>query len=108
METVEINGKKYNRSWGWDTRYFGNSDRNPYRQSSKNSPLHILDMSFTAYLMLTWYDELEKDERLLKYAMTYGDALIKLQDADGFFPAWLSQDTKKTLPYLVQPPITST
>ena len=107
MENVEINGKKYNRSKGWNTYYFGNSDRNPYKEQSKESPLHILDMSFTAYLMLTWFDELEKDQRLLTYATKYADALVKLQDTDGFFPAWLSHESNQSLPYLKQSPETS-
>jgi hypothetical protein len=107
MEKVQKDGKTFNRSKGWDTYYFGNSDRNPYVQGAKESPLHILDMSFTAFLMLTWFDELEKDQRLLKYASDYGDALLKLQDNDGFFPAWLSSANHEPLQYLNQSPETS-
>jgi len=92
MEQVEINGKKYNRSKGWDTYYFGNSDRNPYTWDARLSPLHILDMSFTANQMLVWYSELEHDQRLLEYAVTYADALIGIQSSDGFYPAWLTPD----------------
>ena len=68
MHEVEIDGKKYNRSKGWNTYYWGNSNRNPYTWNPKESPYHILDMSWTALLMLRWYDELEKDARLLAYA----------------------------------------
>lgn len=107
MEQVEINGKKYNRSKGWNTYYFGNSNRNPYTFNAKESPLHILDMSFTASLMLSWYNELEKDQRLLDYAKNYADALISIQDSDGFFPAWLDASTFEPLPYLKQSPETS-
>lgn len=64
MHEVEIDGKKYNRSKGWNTYYWGNSNRNPYTWNPKESPYHILDMSWTALLMLRWYDELEKDARL--------------------------------------------
>ena len=60
MHEVEIDGKKYNRSKGWNTYYWGNSNRNPYTWNPKESPYHILDMSWTALLMLRWYDELEK------------------------------------------------
>ncbi|TKG95016.1 hypothetical protein EYV94_09890 [Puteibacter caeruleilacunae] len=107
MEKVEINGKRYNRSKGWDTYYFGNSNRNPYTRDCRKSPLHILDMSCTAYFMLTWYEELEKDDRLLAYAKHYADGLLKYQDAEGFFPAWIYSDTKKPSDVLKQSPETS-
>ena len=109
METVEVNGKKVNKSKGWETYYFGNSNRNPVEKwsSAAKAPLHILDMSWTAYLMLTWYDELEKDERLMAYAKRYADKLLTLQDSSGFFPAWLNNETLKPLPQLKQSPETS-
>ncbi len=34
--------------------------------------------------MLIWYKELEQDERLLKYATDYANALLKIQDPQGF------------------------
>jgi hypothetical protein len=109
METIEVNGKKVSRSKGWETYYFGNSNRNPIEEwrSAEEAPLHILDMSWTAYLMLTWYDELEKDERLKAYAKRYADKLITLQDSTGFFPAWLDIETLEPLPHLKQSPETS-
>lgn len=107
MEQVEINGKKYNRSKGWGTYYFGNSNRNPYTYKAKEAPLHVLDMSFTTSLMLSWYNELEKDERLVTYAKNYADALLKIQDSEGFFPSWLDQNTLEPLPHLKQSPETS-
>ena len=51
MHEVEIDGKKYNRSKGWNTYYWGNSNRNPYTWNPKESPYHILDMSWTALLI---------------------------------------------------------
>ncbi len=107
MEQVTEDGKTYNRSKGWGTHYFGNSDRNPYTGDTKKAPYHILDMSFTASLMLDWYNELEKDPRLLEYATRYGNALINIQRADGFFPAWLSIEDLKPLDKLDQSPETS-
>jgi len=107
MEQVTEDGKIYNRSKGWDTHYFGNSDRNPYTGDTKKAPYHVLDMSFTASLMLDWYNELEKDPRLLIYATTYGNALIKIQRADGFFPAWLSIEDQQPMDKLNQSPETS-
>lgn len=107
MEQLEKSGQKLNRSKGWETAYFGNSNRNPYTWNAKEAPFHILDMSFTAYLMLTWYDELEKDERLLAYAKTYADALVQVQDEKGFFPGWLSLESLEPLSHLNQSPETS-
>lgn len=107
MEDVMINGKKYNRSKGWATKYFANSNRNPYTWNPRESPYHIADMSFTAYWMLVWYKELEKDKRLLKYATNYANALIKIQDNKGFYPAWLSLDDLQPLSHLNQSPETA-
>lgn len=107
MEEVTIDGKPYNRTKGWSTRFFGNSDRNPYIRDAKLAPYHILDMSFTANQMLIWYTDLEKDERLLQYASTYADALLRIQDKSGFFPAWLDLKTLKPLAHLSRSPETS-
>ena len=109
MESVKIKDQTINRSAGWQHYYFGNSNRNPAAawQSAEKAPWHILDMSWTAYLMLTWYDELEKDKRLVQYATRYANKLITLQDADGFFPAWLAIQSKKSLGVLDQSPETS-
>ncbi len=107
METVNKNGRLLHRSKGWDSCYFGNSNRNPYTGDVRQSPFHILDMSYTAYLMLEWYEELEKDERLVQYAKRYADALLRIQRPDGFFPAWLALGSREPLPYLDRSPETS-
>ncbi len=109
MTEMEVQGKKVNRSTGWKNYYFGNSNRNPANawKGAADAPYHILDMSWTAYLMLTWYEELEKDKRLLQYATRYADKLIALQDKEGFFPAWLDLKTKKPLGVLDKSPETS-
>lgn len=104
MQSVEIDGKKYNRSKGWETRYYGNSNRNPYGWDARVSPYHILDMSFTADQMLLWYSELERDKRLLDYSIVYADALIEKQTEDGFFPGWLSLDSLEPMDHLNQSP----
>lgn len=107
MEEIEINGQKYNRSKGWETAYWGNSNRNPVTWDIRKSPFHILDMSWTAYIMLQWYDELEKDKRLLDYSIRYAEALINLQDDKGYFPAWLDTETLAPLSYLAESPESS-
>jgi len=99
MQIVDgATGEKYARSQGWNTRYFGNSNRNPVNPwgDAAKAPYHILDMSWTAYLMLVWNEELEKDQRLVDYAKGYADRLITMQDQRGFFPGWI--DTKSMLP----------
>lgn len=94
MEKVEKDGEVYQKSRGWQTRYLGNSDRNPFGRAIGQAPRHILDMSFTARYMLIWYCELEQDERLLRYALNYADRLLQLQDDRGFFPGWIDDNGK--------------
>ncbi|WP_333864299.1 hypothetical protein [Sphingobacterium sp.] len=98
------NAKKSLRSKGWTDYYWGNSNRNPYTWDARKSPFHILDMSWTALLMLRWYDELEKDTRLLAYAEDYAKSLLEVQSTDGFFPGWLDVETLKPLAHLNESP----
>ncbi|MCD9020714.1 hypothetical protein [Cohnella silvisoli] len=107
MEQVELDGKVYNRSKGWSTLYWGNSDRNPFHLNIREAPLHVLDMSWTALLMLRWHDELERDERLLDYARRYADSLLALQDERGFFPGWIDEKSFKPCGVLDDSPETS-
>lgn len=107
MHQIEIDGEKYNRSKGWDSYYWGNSNRNPYTWNPAESPFHILDMSWTALLMIRWYDELEKDERLIQYAKEYANSLIEIQSEDGFFPGWLDLNSLQPMDHLNKSPETS-
>jgi hypothetical protein len=107
MEEIEVDGKRVRRSKGWETCYWGNSNRNPVTHDTRLSPYHVLDMSWTALLMLRWYEELEKDERLLAYALDYAEALLSKQDLKGYFPAWLDQETLEPLGILDDSPETS-
>ncbi len=107
MERVDVSGRMVNRSKGWDHYFWGNSNRNPFAWDAKLSPYHILDMSWTALLMLRWYTELETDPRLLDYALRYSEALLKLQDEKGYFPAWLDTRTLQPMGILDQSPETS-
>lgn len=109
METVVVDGQTVHRSQGWDTLFWGNSNRNPLHPwgSFKEAPYHVLDMSWTALLMLRWYDELEPDKRLLEYAAEYAETLIQMQDEQGFFPAWLDIETLEPCGILDQSPETS-
>jgi hypothetical protein len=107
MEEVDKDGRKYHRSKGWDTRFWGNSNRNPYTWNPRESPFHILDMSWTALLMLRWYEELEHDERLLRYAEDYAEALLRIQYPDGYFPGWLHLETLEPMYHLNDSPESS-
>ena len=107
MTRVNIAGKDYNRSEGWNTGYWTNSNRSPRERGITDAWFHVLDASWTALLMLRWYEELEADPRLLDYARTYADKLLALQDAQGFFPGWLHPDTLEPTPVMSQSPETS-
>jgi rhamnogalacturonyl hydrolase YesR len=109
MEQVFIDEGNVNRSKGWETAFWGNSNRNPVNpwKSVKEAPYHVLDMSWTALWMLRWYSELEQDERLLAYATRYADRLLQLQDQSGFFPSWLDYHTLKPISMLLDSPETS-
>jgi hypothetical protein len=115
MEEVEVEGKKVKRSKGWDTAFWGNSDRNPINRPAgakrnddvRIAPYHVLDMSWTALNMLRWHAELEADERILEYATSYADELLARQLTNGFFPAWIDKKTKKSLGTLDESPETS-
>jgi len=102
-EYAIIDGEKVRRSTGWENRFFGNSNRNPYTNALADSPRHILDMAWTALHMLMWYEELEKDERLLAYATRFADRLLTLQNEQGYYPAWIAADGS-ILPELRQSP----
>ena len=107
MTMVEIDGKTYSRSEGWDTGYWINSNRSPRERDITDQWYHILDASWTALLMLRWHEELEADPRLLDYARRYAEKLLALQDADGFFPGWLHPETLEPTPVMSQSPETS-
>lgn len=106
-ERVTVEGKELNRWKGWETGYWTNSNRVPRNYGVTDAWYNVLDMSWTALLLLRWDAEIEKDERIRPYAQRYGDALLRLQDADGHFPSWLHPETLEPSPILAQSPQTS-
>lgn len=104
---VQVNGKDLRRPRGWEHAVWSNSNRSPRDHGISSQWYHILDASWTALLMLRWYDELESDQRLLDYARTYADRLLVLQDADGFFPGWLHPETQRPGPVMNHTPESS-
>ncbi len=106
-DEVVVDGKPLRRPRGWNEARWSNSDRTPVEHGITSDWYHVLDMSGTALAMLRWYDELEKDERLVAYARTYGERLLTLQDADGFFPGWLHPETHAPGPVMNRTPESS-
>jgi hypothetical protein len=106
-ETVAIDGEELRRPLGWEHHFWVNSNRSPRDHGISSDWYHVLDASWTATLMLRWYEDLEKDERLLEYAREYGERLLELQDAEGFFPGWLHPETHEPGPVMNRTPETS-
>jgi len=106
-DVVEIDGKKLRRPKGWDGARWSNSDRCPVDHGITPEWYHVLDASWTALLMLRWNEELEKDARLVAYAKAYGERLLALQDAAGYFPGWLDPATHLPGPVMNRTPETS-
>jgi len=107
MERLRVGERDYNRSKGWRTGYWTNSNRVPRELGVSDRWFHTLDCSWTALLMLRWYEDLEPDERLLSYARAYAEGLLPLQDARGFFPAWLHPETREPADVLLASPETA-
>jgi len=106
-DIVEIGGQKLRRPRGWDEARWSNSDRTPVEHGITPDWFHVLDMSWTALLMLRWHEDLEKDPRLIDYARVYGERLLTLQDEDGFFPGWLDPATHAPGPVMNRTPESS-
>jgi hypothetical protein len=104
MEQVEVGGVRVNRSKGWATGYWTNSNRVPWERGVTDAWYHILDASFTALLMLRWNEEIAPDPKLAAYAETYATKLLSLQDAKGFFPAWIEPATGRISEVLRESP----
>ncbi len=104
---VTVDGVEVTRSLGWDHAKWTNSDRCPLNFGVTPDWFHILDNSWTSLLLLRWYEDVEKDERILRFVTRYADKLLTLQDADGFFPGWLHPETLEKASVMNQTPETS-
>ena len=112
MDHIKVDGKTVRQPKGWDTKYFTNSNRNPYNRSlhkkdSRNLPYQTNDMANTGYQMIRWYNECEKDERLIRYCKAFADELLTYQDEDGFFPTFIDVETREVMDMLRQSPTTA-
>jgi hypothetical protein len=74
-----VNDKRWIRSDGWA----GYAD-----------DYHTFDMSWTAYWMLRWIEDLEPERKaeVLQFVRPYGDFLLQQQLASGVIPSWYSQN----------------
>lgn len=55
---------------------------------------HAFDMSWTAYWMLRWANDLVPSRRaeILKFTRAYGDFLVRSQSTSGIIPSWYDAD----------------
>ena len=106
-DMVEVDGKEYARPRPWSEGYWTSSDRYPRGHGINERWYHVLDMSWTALLMLRWHEEIGADPRLVDYARGYGDRLLLLQDEAGFFPGWLHPETHQPTAFMAETPETS-
>jgi hypothetical protein len=55
---------------------------------------HTFDMSWTAYWMLRWADDLvpSRKAEILKFTRAYGDFLVRSQSPSGIIPSWYDSD----------------
>lgn len=88
----------------WENGTWGHSDRRPEGHEDYG---HLLDMSWTCFWMLKWYEDIEKDTELLEYATRYADSLLTTQSVNGSFPGWINEQTGETSPYLKESAETS-
>ncbi|HBO45032.1 MAG TPA: hypothetical protein DD670_14105 [Planctomycetaceae bacterium] len=106
-DQVTIEGQDYARPRPWSEAYWINSDRVPRGHGIDSRWYHLLDSSWTCLLMLRWYEEVERDPRLLDYARVYADKLLALQDEEGYFPGWVHPDTLQPTPFMAKTPETA-
>ncbi len=76
----------------------------PRRPDHHDNYFHLLDNSWTCYWLCKWYTDNEADERILPYVTRYVDAILKLQQPDGSFPAWVEPISGAISPYLQKSP----
>ncbi len=59
---------------------------------------HAFDMSWTAYWMLKWAEDItpNRKEEILAFVRPYGDFLVKEQLPSGVIPSWYDKDLKPT------------
>jgi hypothetical protein len=106
-EVVEVDGEKVRRPKPWSEAFWTNSNRCPRNFGISPDWYHVLDASWTCLLMLRWYDDIEADGELLRYATAYAEKLLTLQDEKGFFPGWLHPETLKPAAVMAQTPETA-
>jgi hypothetical protein len=68
----------------------------PWGPSSYNT----FDMSWTAYWLLRWHQDLGPEPAAVKFAQRYGDFLLRIQLENGAVPSWLRMADLEVDPHL--------
>lgn len=61
---------------------------------------NTFDMSWAAYWVLRWYEDLVPDERAVTFARSYGGFLLDQQLPSGAIPSWIAQGNLSIDPHL--------
>src|SRR4029077_1743486 len=61
---------------------------------------HTMDMSWVAYTVLRWIQDLDADDRALAFARAYGDFLLQHTLPNGAVPSWFDGDDLAIDPHL--------
>jgi len=70
----------------------------PWRPSSYNT----FDMSWTAYWLLRWHQDLGPEPAAVDFASRYGEFLLRIQLENGAIPSWLRMHDLEVDPHLLE------
>lgn len=76
----------------------------PRRPENHEGYYHLADSSWTCYWLLKWYEDIERDERIIPFVADYIENLLEYHQPDGSFPAWVKPDGGEVSPYLLKSP----
>jgi hypothetical protein len=65
-----------------------------HHQGGGPGVFHLMEMSWTMYLLLQWHRDLEPDEESIARAKDYAAALARVQRSDGGLPAYVDRQGK--------------
>ena len=82
--------------WFGSHRNFAN--QMPWGPTSYNT----FDMSWTAYWLLRWHQDLGPQPEAVAFAVKYGEFLLRVQDQNGAIPSWLTMADLSPDPHLRQ------
>lgn len=53
---------------------------------------HHIDMAWTSYWMLKWYNDFEQSDEILSRCKEYAELILKMQDESGFLPSFFDEN----------------